>query len=157
MKVFLLTLCLLGGFLISPAQEIQSYSFEELEKKITDESSHQYLVVNFWATWCAPCLQELPYFESLSQDFPNAKLKVLLVSLDLEKDKAIQFKEKKQLQSEVVYLNEVDFNAWINKISPKWSGAIPATLMLSPAGEKKFHEGEYTEAELYGQIKRFIQ
>lgn len=152
----MLVFCLLNCTSFASAQEIQSYTFAELEEKIAREAEKQPLIINFWATWCAPCIKELPHFESLSKDFSDEKLKVLLVSLDMEKEKAVKFSQKKQLRSEVAFLDEVDFNAWIDKISPDWSGAIPATLMISPSGEKYFHEGELSKEELYDHIKRFI-
>ena len=42
-------------------------------------------VVNFWATWCKPCVAELPYFEQLTETYKGQKVKVLLVSLDFSK------------------------------------------------------------------------
>lgn len=153
LTVFFFLLCTI---VTANAQDIPSYSFEELEARISEESQNQALVVNFWATWCAPCIKELPHFESLQKDYQADDIKVLLVSLDMEKGKAVKFKEKKQLQSDVAYLDEVDFNLWIDKISPDWSGAIPATLMISPSGERSFHEGELSKEELYEQVKRFF-
>ncbi|WPP51233.1 TlpA family protein disulfide reductase [Catalinimonas niigatensis] len=156
MKVFFLILCVFVLVSFAQAQQIQSYSFAELEEKISTEVQKQLLIVNFWATWCAPCIKELPYFEKLAEEFPKADFKVLLVSLDMEKEKAVNFSKKKQLQSEVAFLDEVDFNAWIDKISAEWSGAIPATLMISASGEKIFHEGELSQEELNAYVKRFI-
>lgn len=57
--------------------------FEDFEKSIIIEDDNVY-VINFWATWCAPCIKELPYFEKLHTD--NPKVKVILVSLDSLKD-----------------------------------------------------------------------
>lgn len=156
MKKLLFIFCFSGLFFNGKAQDIPSYSFEELEEKIKTESEQRALVVNFWATWCAPCIKELPYFESLTEAYAPDKLKVLLVSLDMDKERAVKFKEKKKLQSDVAYLDEVDFNKWIDKISPDWSGAIPATLMISPEGNSSFYEGEFTKEELYEQVKRFF-
>lgn len=151
---FLLVILISSGSL--EAQQIQSYSFQSLDEKIQQESRQQTVLVNFWATWCKPCIKELPYFESLSEDQEVNNLKVLLVSLDMEKARAVKYAEKNQLQSEVLYLDEVDFNAWIGKISPEWSGAIPATLMVSPAGKRAFYEGSFTRDELFEAVKLFI-
>jgi len=139
------------------AQEIRSYSFKSLDQKIQQESQQHTVLVNFWATWCKPCIKELPYFEALSADMQKKNLKVLLVSLDMDKTRAEKYAQKKQLQSEVLYLDEVDFNAWIGKISPDWSGAIPATLMVSPAGKRAFHEGSFTQDELFETVNLFIK
>ncbi|MFN8711855.1 MAG: redoxin family protein [Bacteroidota bacterium] len=89
-------------------------------------------IVNFWATWCAPCVKELPEFEKLDSTYKNKPVKVLLVSLDFENQvqtKLIPFIEKRKLQSEVLLLNEVYDNEWIPKIDAKWQGNLPATLI----------------------------
>ena len=139
------------------AQEIETYSFEKLEGKLETASQNQYLVINFWATWCKPCIKELPYFETLQDQLKTDKFDVLLVSLDMEKEKAVQYAKKHDLRSEVLYLDEVDFNTWIDQISPEWSGAIPATLLISPSGKRAFYEGSFEQKELNNTVKRFMQ
>lgn len=150
----LLLICITAN---AKAQEIKSYSFAKLEERITEASQDQVLIVNFWATWCKPCIKELPYFESLQEDLNSKDLKVMLVSLDMEKERAVNYARKKDLKSEVLYLDEVDFNQWIDTISPNWSGAIPATLMLAPGGERSFFEGSFEQKELVATVKRFMQ
>lgn len=108
-------------------------------------------VVNFWATWCAPCVKELPQFEAARQKYAGKKLSVLLVNLD-EPDaletKVKPFVKKRNLRSRVVLLDEPDQNAWIEKIAPEWSGALPMTLVVNRARNirkfigKAFREGE---------------
>jgi thiol-disulfide isomerase/thioredoxin len=139
------------------AQEMVAYNFESLQQKLEEESRDQVVVVNFWATWCKPCIQELPYFEALPTEMEGEKLKVLLVSLDMEKKKAVTYRERKGLRSEVVYLDETDFNQWIDSISPRWSGAIPATLLLGPDGQRQFHEGAFSQKELNSFVEHFIE
>jgi thiol-disulfide isomerase/thioredoxin len=136
-------------------QEIKTYSFSSLDEKIQQERQKQVVLVNFWATWCKPCIEELPYFEALGKDMQDVK--VMLVSLDMEKERAEKYAQKKQLQAEVLYLDEVDFNSWIDQISPDWSGAIPATLMVAPEGQQAFFEGSFTQDELYETVNRFIK
>lgn len=106
-------------------------------------------VVNFWATWCGPCVKELPYFEQLNKEGASKKIKVVLVSLDFSKQyetKLIPFLKKHQLSSQVVVLNDSDSNVWIDKISPDWSGAIPATLVFK--GEKReFYEQSFESVD----------
>lgn len=130
--------------------------FDAFEKAVLKEDDNTY-VVNFWATWCAPCIKELPYFEQLHKD--NPKVKVILVSLDSRKDlekKLIPFVAKKQLTAEVILLSDKDYNAWLNKIDDSWSGAIPATLIIS--GKRKlFAEREFENfTELNNYVNAFI-
>lgn len=130
--------------------------FEAFEKAILKEDDNTY-VINFWATWCAPCIKELPYFEQLHTE--NPKVKVILVSLDSRKDlekKLIPFVARKQLTAEVILLSDKDYNAWLDKIDATWSGAIPATLIIS--GKRKlFAEREFDNfTELNDYVNAFI-
>jgi thiol-disulfide isomerase/thioredoxin len=130
--------------------------FDDFEKAILKEDDNTY-VINFWATWCAPCIKELPYFEKLHTD--NPKVKVILVSLDSRKDlekKLVPFVNRKKITTQVVLLSDKDYNAWLDKIDSSWSGAIPATLMLN-GRRKLFAEREFESfPELNGYVNAFI-
>lgn len=110
-------------------------------------------VVNFWATWCAPCVKELPFFEALD----TVRAKVLLVSLDFEDvltTKVIPFVEKRKLRSEVMLMNEHDPNSFIPRVSRDWTGAIPATLFVNEnRGIRYFHEGSFEEGEIESKLE----
>lgn len=113
------------------AQKIGVYKIDDLLKRIYNNSDTTY-VVNFWATWCKPCVAELPEFERLNKDYSSKKVKVILVSMDFKEElnkKLKPFIKKNKYTSEVILLNEVNGNDFINKISETWSGAIPATLI----------------------------
>ena len=112
-------------------------------------------VINFWATWCAPCIKEMPFLERLNRD--NKDVKVLLVSLDFDLDhdqsKITTFVQRKKLSSEVVILDEPDPNTWIPKIDKGWSGALPATLIMNPTtGKRKLIQGELKNDDLEKSI-----
>lgn len=112
-------------------------------------------VVNFWATWCAPCIKELPYFETVNR---RDDVEVLLVSLDFPKHKTkrlLPFVEKHQLQSKVVHLDDANENFWINDIDTEWSGAIPATIIYTQK-ERKFYEQSFTLEQLNSEIESFL-
>lgn len=105
--------------------------FKGLEPMFRFDNDTTY-IVNFWATWCKPCIKELPYFEDFNSQHKNKKVKVVLVSLDFPKQvesNLVPFVQKKQLQSKVVVLLDGKYNDWIDKVSPDWSGAIPATYI----------------------------
>ena len=121
-------------------------------KEIIENRSDRIQVINFWATWCAPCVKELPLLEKLNSE-GRVDVDVTLVSLDLDLDanpeKVYKFISRKNIRSNTLLLNEPDPNQWIDKISPEWSGAIPATLVVNTkTGAKKFIEGELKEGEL---------
>ncbi len=125
--IFLFTY--LGGY----SQKIKIYKIEDLEKRVKNNSDTTY-IVNFWATWCAPCVKELPDFDTINAAYATDKIKVILVSLDFKEDldnKIIPFIKKKNVQSEVVVLDEVNGNYFIPKVSNAWSGALPATWIVN--------------------------
>ena len=132
------------------SQNLEIIKFEQLNQLI-QERNKEIRIFNFWATWCKPCIQELPQFESISKLYPEGEVKVYLISLDFIdqlETKLKPFIKKKQLQSQVKLLDETDFNSFIDKIDPRWSGAIPATLIITPGGTKEFYEKEFMEGEL---------
>jgi thiol-disulfide isomerase/thioredoxin len=130
-----------------PATKIK---IENLEKLIADPSKKIH-IINFWATWCGPCVKELPLFEKVTAE-GAPDVRVTLVSLDLDLDpnpeKVYRFIALKKIQSDVVLLDESDSNSWINKIDARWSGELPATIIINhETGKRKFigkalHEGE---------------
>ena len=108
-------------------------------------------VINFWATWCAPCVKEMPLFEKLNHD--DKSIKVILVSMDYDLDpdpaKVKRFIERKKILAEVVILAEENPNDWIEKIDKNWTGALPSTLVINPnSGKIKFIQGELKEGDL---------
>jgi thiol-disulfide isomerase/thioredoxin len=112
-------------------------------------------VINFWATWCRPCVEELPYFEQLDDSLANKPAKLMLVSLDSRKKaetELIPFIQRKQLKSNVIHLNAPDFNNWLDQVSSDWSGSIPATLMVKN-GQKTFFEQSFEFEPLWYQVK----
>lgn len=119
-----------------------------------DTCELDFCVYNFWATWCGPCIRELPEFDKLSRE--NKNVKVRLISLDEveELNGSVKlFIQKRKISSEVMLLDETDFNEIIPKISNKWSGAIPATLIVDKHGQKYFYEKEFKAGELEKTIE----
>jgi thiol-disulfide isomerase/thioredoxin len=110
-------------------------------------------VINFWATWCGPCRRELPNMEKIHRDYSGRKVKVLLVSLDFpNQQKGLQqFLSSNHITAPVILLNEPDANAWIDKVDPSWTGALPATLIFK-GNERLFFEKELTYQEVNSSI-----
>ena len=139
-------------------QEVEVIKFTDLDRLI-HEKSNEVRVFNFWATWCRPCIAELPYFEAMNKEYSD-DVKVYLISLDFVEDlntKVISFVERRKLQSIIKLLDETDYNSFIDKVSEEWSGAIPATLFVdNNNGRQKFHEGEFTRDQLNKTINQFV-
>lgn len=128
-----LLISLFSFFIINVHYGQSILKIEALEKRIKNNSDTTY-IVNFWATWCVPCIKELPDFDSINTTYKNSKVKVLLVSMDFKEDlksRLIPFIASKKVKSEVILLDEVNGNYFIPKISEQWSGALPATLIIN--------------------------
>ena len=130
-------------------------TFDEIEPIFNRQSDTTY-VINFWATWCKPCIEELPYFEDIQKNFSGEKVKVVLVSLDFEKDvetRLIPFLEERQLQSDVALLLDGKYNDWIAKVEDSWDGAIPVTLLYN-SENRRFHGKQLAN---YAQLEAMLQ
>ena len=134
---------------------VEVVKFDALENLITRDSD-KVEVINFWATWCKPCIKELPYFQSLHHNMAD-KVEVTLISLDFVDvldEKVIPFVVNHDMNVRVLLLDEIDYNSWIDRVDPTWSGAIPATLIINhKTGRRKFVEHELSEGEIEQMIK----
>ncbi len=137
-KLTFLLIIQLFIFANTHAQSIQVVEWPAIDR-IQKQTSDTTFIVHFWATWCAPCMKELPDFELINDKFNDKKVKVVLISVDFIKDKnkVLLFLKKRQIQTDVWLLNEPDQNAWIEQIDKKWSGTIPATLIFNNKKRKK--------------------
>jgi len=137
--------------------DLKIYDYDGLEPLINKTEDKVY-VVNFWATWCAPCVKELPYFETVNEKYKDDNVEVLLVSLDFPRNydsKLKPFIKKHNLQSEVVAFDDVDQNRWIPAINEKWTGALPATIIYNN-DKRQFYERSFTLEELETELQQFI-
>lgn len=135
---------------------VNAYDYKALTYFLQKDNDTTY-VVNFWATWCVPCVEELPYFEQLNAEYKDKKVKVILVSLDMSKQverRLIPFIRNKKIQSKVVLLSDPDANAWIEKVDKSWSGAIPATVIYKKQN-RKFYERSFTYEALEKEVNQF--
>lgn len=145
-------------FLAVPDMKSQSYSEIDRETllEITGRNTDSTYVINFWATWCSPCVKEIPYFQELYMSKKNEKIRIILVSLDFPRQAATRlpaFLEEKGITAEVRLMTDHNYNEWIDLVDPSWSGAIPATLIYN--GDKRvFLEKELEKEELFNTVNQ---
>jgi thiol-disulfide isomerase/thioredoxin len=143
------------SFIIQSGQNhpVPMVNFSQIEKYFHEDQDTIY-IINFWATWCGPCRKELPAMESIHRKFADQKVKVLLISLDFpgQLEKGLkQFLKTNDITAQVVLLNDPDSNSWIDKVDPKWTGSLPATLIYK-GNTRFFFEKELSFEELNHSI-----
>lgn len=148
MKTFFTLLFIFSAFLMN-AQRLEVMNYEQLEQRLNTESDTVYLV-NFWATWCRPCVEELPDFLKLNEELKNENFKLILVSLDFSNqiEKRVKpFIKSRSIDAEVIVLDDPDANTWISKVDESWDGAIPVSLIIHQ-NKKEFYGSTLTYEEL---------
>jgi thiol-disulfide isomerase/thioredoxin len=159
MKTLVKFLLLIFPFVMNAQHQtdVSLIKYEDLEKRISQEKD-KFVVVNFWATTCAPCVKELPHFIEINTKYSkNLNFKMLLVSLDMARDKAkvINFIKNKNLNAEVVILDDNKrMNTWIPKFQKDWEGEIPVTLFYKNGEKVFFNNGEMSLEELESTISK---
>ncbi len=136
------------------AQEARLIHLTQFQEDVKSEKG-KIQVINFWATWCAPCLKELPLFEKLKSERSDIHIRLVSMDMDLDPnpDKVRRFVARKKLTSEVIILDERNPNKWIDQVDKRWSGALPATLIINNQNGKRV----FVERELHaGELEKLI-
>jgi thiol-disulfide isomerase/thioredoxin len=146
------------SFHFAEAQEIEKWKIENLEEKINNTEAPT--IINFWATFCKPCIEEMPYFQELSKKYEASGVKLLLVSLDMADaypTKINTFIKKYKITAPVVFLDETNADVFCPRVDESWSGAIPASLFINnKTGYRNFIEDQLTKEELEKEILALI-
>ena len=141
------------------SQQVQKIKITELEKIIAESKTP--LVINFWATYCKPCIEEMPHFLTLEKEYAKSNLQLLLVSLDMQDDypaKVNAFLQKRKITRSSAWLDETDADYFCPKIDSSWSGALPASLFVNNKKKyKRFVEDSFTKQELQKEIENLLQ
>ena len=157
MKFLFVLVCLLVLTISSNPQSIPKWKIGNLETYI--KKSNSPVIVNFWATFCKPCIEEIPYFHKLVKEYEKQGVKLLLVSLDMPEQfpKIRSFAVKRKYTAPIVWLNESDADYFCPKVDTAWSGAIPSTLFINnKTGYRKFFEDQISKENLEREIKAML-
>ena len=135
-------------------------NFDELQT-ILKKNDNKLYVVNFWATWCKPCVDELPGFMSVNKLYrSNSQFKMILVNMDnsIEIDSRVKpFLAKNNIEADVYILDDNKrMNEQIPAVDKNWSGAIPATVIYRNGKKLVFNESEMTRQQLIKLIKNYL-
>ncbi len=115
-----------------PGADYRIYdSFEALQPMLELHNDTTY-VINFWATWCKPCITEMPHFKQLAEAYRDKTLTIVLISLDDKEgssEKLSRFRQQQQLDLPIVLLDAAQQTDWQKKLDKRWDGTLPATLI----------------------------
>jgi len=141
------------------AQDIKAIKVTELARTIKESKGP--LIVNFWATFCVPCLQEIPYFQELTQQYKSQNVSLIFVSLDLKEAYPLKVNEmakKLNLCYPVVWLNETNADYFCPKIDTSWTGGMPSSLLVNNStGYHKFFEDQLSKEKLDKEIQVMLK
>ena len=144
---------------VAAAQEIKKLNIDELSTYIA--KSDKPLVVNFWATWCSSCVEEIPYFISTVKEKYGNQVELLLVSLDVKRyyPATIKaFSAKKNFLAPIAWLSESNADVFCPRIDNRWGGEIPVTLMINNnKSYRKFFDRALTQAQFEIALKTLVE
>lgn len=155
-KKIIFVFSLMIFFNTAHSQSIQKMKITDVVKFFSVKNDTTY-VVNFWATFCKPCNEEIPHFINLVNQYKSKKIKLLLVSVDLASyvpKKLPAFIKANKYNTNHAWLNETNADYFCPKIDSSWSGAIPSTIFINnKKSYRKFFEGEMTAT----MFEQFLQ
>lgn len=140
------------------SQSLQKMKADELKAYIS--KSEKPLIVSFWATWCASCNEEIPYFISTIREKYKGEVELVLVSLDIKSyfpARIASFAAKRNYDATIVWLNESNADVFCPSVDPSWSGAIPSTLMVNNKKQyRKFYESGISAAQFDKDVEELV-
>lgn len=141
--------------------EVTVLKYEQLLSRLQQQNDTVY-VVNFWATWCGPCVKELPHFRAFAERMAKEQkpFRLIMVSLDqadILQEKVIPFLKERNINAQQYLLDDnTRMNEWIPKFEATWSGALPATLVFEKGENRAFHEGSLDEKGLKQLLQSYV-
>ena len=137
---------------------IPKWKLADLEAAI--QNTDKPTIFNFWATFCKPCIEEIPHFQQLVKKYDSAGVQLVLISLDMKEaypNKIRNFAVKRKFTAPIRFLDETNADLFCPAVDESWSGAIPASLFINHAkGYRKFFEEELSPTELEKEIKAML-
>lgn len=137
--------------------QMEPADFETIQAAI-DKHPAKIKIVNFWATWCVPCLEEFPYFMEVDERFDDEDVAVLFVSMDFEEEEfaALDFLDE-QGWTKPSFLRIGYDDEFIPAMHEDWTGALPATIFYDANDQvRDFVEGKTTLAYLVDQATALL-
>lgn len=127
--------------------------------KLAKNDSDDLLLINLWATWCGPCVAELPEFVEMNRMYRGRDFKLITISLDdLDaQSKALEVLTQHHVSATNYLLDAENRDAFAEALDPQWPGPVPYTLLIAPGGKVLYrHTGEIDPLEVKRAIVDFL-
>ena len=148
---FLLTVT---GLNAQSSVSIEKWKLEDLRSAI--QHAEGPTIFNFWATFCKPCIEEIPYFQEMAKKYEIQGEKLVLISLDFEENypkKISDFASRRKFTAPIKFLDETNADIFCPAVDESWSGSLPATLFVNhKTGYRKFYEEQIKKEQLEKEI-----
>jgi thiol-disulfide isomerase/thioredoxin len=152
--------CVFGGFLVAPtmadgqsslfSRQVQDSSRVQASvvsltpvkdggvARLVESHKGKVVLVNFWATWCSPCREELPHLIQLERDLEKEGFQLIIISADEpeQEQEASRFLDSIGAKKPRYIKQTEDNDAFINAIDSTWSGALPALFLYDRSGKR---------------------
>jgi len=140
----------LAFLLLAGSVSADSFTFKDLqghEQRLQDYRG-KWVLVNFWATWCPPCLEEMPDLMALHEAHQKTDLVVIGVALDSTRESVVEFVAKKKIGYPIVF-GDYDMAAQVGEVE-----ALPTSYLYDPAGKLvSYQQGMVTKSSVESYIK----
>ncbi len=145
---------------ISVSQEIVSINNVNDIANIKNENKGKVFAINFWASWCKPCVNEFPALVKLNKNYKDKNFNLIFISLDFKEEvetKLLPFLKSNDVDYISYYLDTNSPEEIMDYLDKKWDGGIPATFIFDKSGNlQNFILGERNYEFFEKEIKKLI-
>ena len=128
-------------------------------KQLAKNGSDKLLLINLWATWCGPCLQEMPELVTINRMYRKRPFEFITLSLDDPSNKVQVLESLKQnyVAAKNFLVDSTDRDKLAEALDPKWPGPLPYTLLVAPGGKIIYrHDGPIEPLEVKRAIVDYL-
>ena len=121
-------------FVYDQPKKLENITFRNIENNITnlDDYNYSLIIINFWATWCKPCLHEMPSLNELQVNKKFKSLKIIPINVGREPiSKAINFFENQNINN-----LEIFFDEGVNLANKFYLRGLPTSILINKNGEE---------------------
>ena len=128
-------------------------------KKLADNDTKKLRLINVWATWCIPCVEELPELVAINRMYRRRGLELVTISLDgvKKREHALKFLKEKHVAAANYIFDSEDKDELAEALDKEWPGPVPYTILIAPGGKVLYRKHDAVDpAELRKAIVKYL-